>query len=653
MRHIQGNIRTGTRAVWQLPCLFFAFAAAGTAVAERAKAPAGEEHRYGPAHASQTTYRVVNLGSGPLSTLPKINAKGQVVFSINPGQASRGYFYNGTAVQDIGTLGGDATLANDLNNAGQVAGGSIRTDGSEHAFVWSAGGGMLDLGVVSGADNSRAQAINNLGVVTGHTEAIDFVHAFRWSAADGIEDLGAYTKGLASISSGTALNDAGLIAGDSNTADNETQVFTWTRTSGLVNIDNLDSFDSRAVAVGAKGEVAGSRIPAGSTDFLYRAYFWTPATGMLDLGKAGGTESFAMAMSPNAHLAVLVNTAEGTQRSRSWTRSGGMRDIGTLGGRWARAIELNNKGQLVGYSDNKAQESRAFVWSARTGMIDLNTRLRRAPPGLVLEDAVAINDSGAIVASSNAGLVLLKPGRGGQDGHAVGPIKAPELVRAGAPLQASVAWVDEDRVGTRSVNWSWGDGSGGAGRMRESNGVASASASHSYAAPGIYPVTVTVVDRSGRSTAVSRNVVVSAPGGMVAGSGTLISPPGAFVKSPLHSGKASFSLIAPAAGNAKIADGQGRLQFDLPGLNLRSNSLRLLGRQGAQHVFEGSGTIGGAGNYRFRLATAAGVPGGQQGRFGLRIWRTDPATRAEVLVYDNQRAGRATDMLAEGRIVTE
>jgi probable HAF family extracellular repeat protein len=634
--------------LWQLPCLFFVLAA-GTAMAQQAKVPPAAEYRHGPAQAGKTTYRVVNLGSGPLTALPKINAKGQVVFSIDTGPTWRGYFYNGTAVQDIGTLGG-STIANDLNNAGQVAGGSFRADGSEHAFVWTAGGGMLDLGVVPGADNSRAQAINNLGVVTGVSEAFDFVHAFRWSAADGIEDLGAFTTGI-SFSNGTALNDAGLIAGNSDTADNQRQVFAWTRASGLVNIDKLDSDYSAAVAVGAKGEVAGSRVPAGSA--LYRAYFWTRATGMLDLGTAGGTESFAMAMSPNAHIAVLVNTTDGAQRSRSWTRSGGMRDIGTLGGRWSRAIELNNKGQLVGYSDNKAQESRAFVWSARTGMIDLNTRLRRAPPGLVLDDALAISDSGAIVATSNAGLVLLKPGRGGKDGHEVGPIKAPELLRAGAPLDASVAWVDEDRVGTRSVNWSWGDGSGGASKMRESNGVASASASHSYAAPGIYPVTVTVVDRSGRGTAVSRNVVVSAPGGVVAGSGTLISPPGAFVKSPLHSGKASFSLIAPAAGNAGMAGGQGRLQFDLPGLNLRSNSLRLLGRQGAQHVFEGSGTIGGAGNYRFRLATAAGVPGGQPGRFGLRIWRTDPATRAEVVVYDNQRAGRAADMLAEGRIVTE
>lgn len=658
MLRVQGNPRSGAKAAWRLPCLFFALAAAA-AVAEQAKATPGVDDQYAPAHASRTTYRVVNLASGPLSTIPKINAKGQVVFSINPGPASRGYFYDGAAVRDIGTLGGSDTRAYDLNNAGQVAGGSTLPDGREHAFVWTAGGGMIDLGVVPGAYNSRAQAINNQGVVAGVSEATFFVRAFRWSAADGIEDLGAFTSGLASFSNATALNDAGLIVGNSDTADIETQIFAWTRASGLVNIDTLDSRYSDAVAVNARGEVVGGHIPAGDT-LLYRAYIWRPTDGMLDLGTAGGTESFSMAINERGQVPVLVNYAYETQRSMSWTRSGGMRDIGTLGGRFTRAFELNNKGQIVGSSNNRAGERRAFVWSAGTGMVDLNTRLRHAPPGLVLDDALAINDSGAIVATTNAGLVLLKPGHGGKDGHAVGPIKAPALVKVGTPLQASVAWVDEDRVGTRSINWSWGDGSSGASKMRELDGVGSASASHSYAAPGIYPLTVTLVDRVGRSTAVRLDVVVAAPGG-VAGSGAVMSPPGAYAKAPLQAGKARFSLVAPAAGGTRAQGGRGRLQFDLPGLNLRSDSLRLVGRQGARQVFEGSGSIAGSGNWQFRLAATAGGPAGARGsaqgsghgRFAIRIWRTDPVTKAEVVAYDNQRAGQEAAALVEGGIVSE
>lgn len=656
-RDHDNDLRAAGRA-WRLPCLLFTLAAAGGAMAEQARPPSAEDGKYG--HAT-TTYRVVNLGSGPLSTLPKINARGQVSFSINPGPGARGYFFNGTATQDIGTLGGIETLAIDLNERGQVAGGSTLADGSNRAFVWSAGGGMLDIGALPDARFARAAAINNRGVVTGTSWGSVLVppQAFRWSVTDGIEGLGAFTSGVASFSSGDALNDAGLITGNSSTADSDRHVFAWTRSRGLVDIDTLDSNYSIGLAVGTRGEVAGNRVPG--ADVRYRAFLWTPGRGMQDLGTAGGTESFVLAMSPGAHIAGLINLADGTQRAMSWTRATGMRNLGTVGGRTSRAIEVNNKGQVVGYATNRSEAFRAFVWSARQGMVDLNSRLRYAPPGLVLEDALAINDSGAIVATSNAGLVLLRPSHGHKGAHGaapvVGPVGMAEVVKAGQALQASVSWVDEGRVGIRSVSWSWGDGSGEqAGKVREANGAGSASASHSFAAPGIYPVKVTVLDRSGRSTAVSRDVVVAAPGsGMVAGSGALQSPQGALRKAPLYAGRASFSLVAPVTDSARAAGVPARLHFDLPGLNFRSDSLQAVGQQGAQRVFEGSGSIGGAGNYRFRLATTVGGTGGERGRFALRIWHLDPVTKKEVVEYDNagDKPDPAAGRVVEGAIVQE
>ncbi|HBI69652.1 MAG TPA: hypothetical protein DDZ22_11730 [Massilia sp.] len=157
---------------------------------------------------------------------------------------------------------------------------------------------------------------------------------------------------------------------------------------------------------------------------------------------------------------------------------------------------------------------RAFVWSASGGMLDLNRALHRTPPGLVLEQALSINDSGIIVANSNAGLVLLKPGGGHagehHGGHLLGPVLAPASVTVGARLDARVGFLDGDGTGTRSVNWSWGDGSARqAGKLRESGGAGTASASHGYAAPGVYELVVTVVDRDGRSTAVSHRVEVT------------------------------------------------------------------------------------------------------------------------------------------------
>lgn len=655
MRRVHGNGRWKTNVVGWLPCLLLALAAGGTALAAQAPAPVPDDGRHG---AHRTSYRVVNLGGGEISSLPKINARGQVVFSLSDGAASRGYFYDGRKVVDIGTLGGSDTVALDLNNAGQLVGGSLTASGNEHAFVWSTGGGMVDLGLLPDTANARAQAINNRGVVTGYAEGVPFTPplAFRWSLGEGLRSLGALAPGFDGASWGDALNDAGLIAGSANTASLDRHAFAWTQARGLVDIDTLGSSYSEATAVSAKGEVAGNRVPGGG-EILYRAFLWTPGRGMKDLGTAGGAESFVLDMSPGARIAGVVNLDSGDQRAMTWTRAESMRLLGTLGGANSRAIQANDRGQVVGYANDRTQAFRAFLWSARSGMVDLNTRLRQAPPGLVLDDALAINDDGTIVAGSNAGLVLLLPGSAHAAGPAVGPILAPEVVRTGAAFAASVGWADPDRVGTRSVSWSWGDGSGAqAGKVREAGGTGSATATHHFGLPGVYRMTATVTDRNGRSTAVSRTIVAAAPSaGTLAARGSVLSPHGAYRKAPSWVGKASFSLLAQLAPAARSAGAPAQLHFDLPGLRFHSASLRFLGRQGAQRVFEGEGMVNGASKARFRLATSLGLPDVASGRFALKIWQPDPVSGREMVHYDSSGAppGEAGAPLVEARVVTQ
>lgn len=457
-----------------------------------------------PAHAA---YRVVNLGPGTIATYPSINASGQVAFSLIDGGRPTGYFHDGEAVRDIGSLGGGIVYVNGLNDAGQIAGTSVNEHGIENAFVWSAGGGMLDIRAEPGRGRSYGWAINQRGVVTGSFG--DTARPFRWSLGSGVEDLGV-TPAFAQPS-GRVLNDAGLIAGVTTIDDEFTRVFAWTRSGGLVDIDTLGSVESNPVAVGAGGEVAGNRL-ASWDDGGERPFLWTRSGGMVDLGTGRGASAWVNAMTPGLHIAGAIGFADGRQRAMSWTRRSGMRELGTLGGRTSVARDVNARGQVVGFAEDRAGAMRAFVWSAGGGMLDLNRLLHRAPPTLVLEQAMSINDRGEIVASSNAGLVLLRPDHGRKSGHTVGPIVAAQSIAVGVPLQASVSFVDGDRVGTRSVQWSWGDGSGGAARrIGERGGVASASASHAYSAPGNYTVRATVLDRHGRATVVSREVEVSGP----------------------------------------------------------------------------------------------------------------------------------------------
>jgi hypothetical protein len=99
---------------------------------------------------------------------------------------------------------------------------------------------------------------------------------------------------------------------------------------------------------------------------------------------------------------------------------------------------------------------------------------------------------------------------------------------------------------------------------------------------------------------------------------------------------------------------KAQLHFDVVGLRFRSANLRPVAVQGARGQFEGSGTINGAGDYKFTLATTAGAAAadGERGRFNLKIWHIDPATKARVVDYDNQGAGSvvAGGPIVEGRI---
>src|SRR5207237_6218811 len=117
------------------------------------------------------------------------------------------------SMSDIGTRGGDAAEAWDINDAGQIVGDSAAF-GLSHAFLWQ-DGTMTDLGTLGGIRGfSGAYGINEAGQVVGYsyTRTYGMEHAFLWQ--DGtMTDLGArdgYT------SRALAIRDLGQIVGTSN-----------------------------------------------------------------------------------------------------------------------------------------------------------------------------------------------------------------------------------------------------------------------------------------------------------------------------------------------------------------------------------------------------------------------------------------------------
>ncbi|MDB5962951.1 MAG: hypothetical protein JWP59_4245 [Massilia sp.] len=584
-------------------------------------------------------YRVVNLGTGELTRLPVINASGQVAFSLFDGGAPLAAFFDGRKVVPLGTLGGLETYASALNDSGQVTGFSTRDNSPVPrfgAFRWSAATGMIDIGTLNGGSSS-GNAINNKGEVAGNSgAALEPPHAFRWNSTSGIEYLGSLSGDL---SSAVAINDSGLIAGFSNAASGDAHSFVWTRRNGIEDIGTLGGAFSYPQAVGARGEVAGYSYTAAGH---YRAYLWTRAGGMRDLGAPGGVDSFVLAMSPQAHIAGVINLTSGNQHAMAWTASAGMVDLGTFGGAGSRAASVNNLGQVVGWALDKNQAMRAFSWNRGQALADLNGRLVNAPAGLVLESADAVSDNGAIVASSNAGLVLLRPvGQDSLPAPVVGPVQAPALLRAGAAASVSVAFTDAQPSDIHRVTLDWGDASMETAIVTERGGAGSASASHVYREAGVYGIRARVTDSAGNSTTVRREVVVEAASQKAAGSGRVLAPAGADRHAPQQAGPAWFSFVAPGAqaSGGKLYFNTTRLDFQSTAMSAAPAGAAALSASAGGQAWQlsGTGKLNGKDGYRYALTVASGA----QGQFGLRIWHSDPVTRAEVVDFDNGQAPAA------------
>ncbi|HTS62945.1 MAG TPA: hypothetical protein VMH28_13040 [Candidatus Acidoferrales bacterium] len=92
---------------------------------------------------------------------------------------------NGVAT-DLGNLGGTGhnfgNLAMGINTSGQISGLSdLPGDKATHAFLWTRGKGMQDLGTLPGDVNSVAVTLDDTGIVTGLSQdAGGNIRAFLW-----------------------------------------------------------------------------------------------------------------------------------------------------------------------------------------------------------------------------------------------------------------------------------------------------------------------------------------------------------------------------------------------------------------------------------------------------------------------------------------
>lgn len=172
------------------------------------------------------------------------------------------------------------TAALDLNDSNEIVGESIFGYGppfTSHGFKWTSGGGLKDLGTLSGGNTSIANAINSSGVIVGqsNSRANSAWHAVKWSVSNAIDDLGVLPGGTYSVA--FAINDSNEIVGYGDVAPNVPHAMLWTPTRSMLDLNDLIPKGTgwvliNANAINALGQITGYGTKAGQN----RAFLLTP-----------------------------------------------------------------------------------------------------------------------------------------------------------------------------------------------------------------------------------------------------------------------------------------------------------------------------------------------------------------------------------------
>jgi probable HAF family extracellular repeat protein len=304
------------------------------------------------------------------------------------------------ALRDLGVLpGGTFSSALALSPTGLIAGSASKSDGTYGPILWNAGA-LKSLGSLGGTYGS-ASGVNNSGVVVGTSYlASGGWHAFCYTN-NSMKDLGklsGFNSGAVGVTAG------GLVIGSGDLYGGWTRGFTWQvgSTGALKQLSTLGGKSCWACAVNDAGLIVGQSNTSGPDPYSaggpLHACSWS--NGVIhDLGTLGGASgtSQATAVSSNGLIAGWTTSPAG---NHACVFSGGtITDLGALPGlKSTRATAINASGTVIGLATNSkygGNSTRGFLY--RNGTIaNIQDKISNLG-GWTITQLNAINDAGAIV----------------------------------------------------------------------------------------------------------------------------------------------------------------------------------------------------------------------------------------------------------------